>query len=475
MSDIYNIKIKKESQSPLYKQLANGIIKLIDNGILLPNSRLPSIRKLSQKMNINNTTVVNAYRYLENKKIVYSKAGSGTYISALPIKYLKSNTIIKDYKTKGDIQFNLRDAINFAAGNACPTLFPVIKFKELFGEVLERDKGNTFNYEDSKGYLPLRESLCLYLEQSKINTSPEKVYVLSGINQGFDIISKAILSFGDVIFVEGPTYHRDLSVFISRGIQIIEINMDDDGMNISELERLIKIYKPKLIHMTSYFQIPTCVSYSYKKKLQVLEIAKNYNIYIIEEDTQSEIVYTSKKIVPLKSLDYNDKVIYIKNFSKILIPGLRIGFMTIPNTMIKDINNLSNNNDAITSSFVQKAFHLYLKNEYLKNHTQYMIETFRERHNTAILEIEQSLKPYINYTIPNGGVSIWIKLNNVDIEYLCNTLIKNKVVVTPGSMFSLRGESTPYIHICFAHVDTKDIKRGIKIIGNTLRENKKLF
>jgi len=471
MNYIYDIKLDKESEKPLYKQLANDIIKLVESGKLSPNSKLPPIRKLAEKMNVNKTTVVNAYKYLENRKVAYSKMGSGTYISEINLENLPSPILMNEFNTRKETKFELNESINFASGTTSENLFPVNRFKIFFNEVLDRDKGNAFSYQDTKGFLPLRESFSLYLNDYNIKSTPDKIQIISGAQQGLDIIAKAMLSFGDVVFVESPTYYGALGAFLSRGVQVVEIPVCNDGMDMDKLKSLIKIYNPKLIYIMSYFQTPTCISYSLKKKQELLEIANRYNTYIVEEDTQSDFVYTDEQLILLKSLDYKNKVIYIKSFSKILMPGLRIGFMVLPNAIINMVTSAKYNTDISTSGFIQRAFDLYLKGDELKKHTIYMRSIFISRYETANSEINKNLKGLVSYKKPSGGVSFWLKIrNNIDIEMLCNNLIKNNVVVTPGSIFSVKGENLPYIRISFANVEIEDIKKGIQIIGKILRD-----
>ena len=221
----------------------------------------------------------------------------------------------------------------------------------------------------------------------------------------------------------------------------------------------------------SYFQTPTCISYCIEKKQELLQIANRYNTYIVEEDNQSEFVYTKEPVVLLKSLDYKNRVIYVKSFSKILMPGLRLGFMILPSAIINMVTSAKYATDISTSGFIQRAFDLYLKNDELKKHTKYMRNIFRLRYEATIIEIEKNLKPYTTYNKPNGGVNFWLKLkdDSINIEELCNNLVKNSVVITPGSIFSIRGESMPYIRISFANTEIEDIKKGIKIIAHTLK------
>ena len=179
--------------------------------------------------------------------------------------------------------------------------------------MLDREKGGAFRYMDSMGYAPLREQLCRYLMNYGIKTSPENVQIISGAQQGIDIISKAMLRYGDVVFVEKPTFYGAAGAFLSRGGKLIEIPLEEDGMDMVILENFLKLYHPRFIYMMAYYQTPTGISYSMEKKRRLLELAEKYDTYIIEEDDFYDFHYDKEPIVPLKALDYKNRVIYIQN------------------------------------------------------------------------------------------------------------------------------------------------------------------
>ena len=284
MEDIFHMELdKSETAAPLYQQLADGIARLIADGHLPANSKLPPIRKLAGQAGVNPATVVTAYKHLESKQMAYSRIGSGTFVSPLPVEQAPepvANLNIRPYHSG----INLENAINFANTSLPHEMFPVAAFKRAFDEVLEREKGGAFSYMDIMGHEPLRALLCGYLESCGIKTSVENVQIISGAQQGVDLISKAILRFGDVVFVEKPTFYGAAGAFLSRGGKLVEIPLLEDGMDIAALENYLKLYQPKLIYMTAYFQTPTGVSYSLEKKRRLLELAEQYGAYIIKED-----------------------------------------------------------------------------------------------------------------------------------------------------------------------------------------------
>ncbi|MBQ7085415.1 MAG: PLP-dependent aminotransferase family protein, partial [Anaerotignum sp.] len=215
MEEIFRIQLDKEKDEPLYQQLAEGILELISDGYLAANSKLPPIRKLSVYFGVNTVTIVNAYKYLEQKQMVYSRVGSGTFVSPLPVEHIPEPVANRNIRSFGG-ELSMENAINFSGTSLPHEMFPVDAFKKAFDEVLEREKGGAFSYMDGMGYEPLREQLCSYLESYGIKTTVENVQVLSGAQQGIDIISKVMLHYGDVVFVEKPTFYGAAGAFLSR-------------------------------------------------------------------------------------------------------------------------------------------------------------------------------------------------------------------------------------------------------------------
>lgn len=473
MNEFISIKLDRNKNIPLYQQLGDSLRELIENGILKPNSKLPPIRVLSNHLKLNTITVINAYKYLENKKIVYSKTGSGTYVSDLEINNIPEPVLKYQGKINYRNELPLKNAVNFADSSVSADLFPVEKFKELFNIVLDRDKGNAFSYQDSQGYKPLREAISLRLEKKSIKAMPERIQIISGAQQGIDIISKVMLSPGDIVFVEKPTYYGAVGAILSRGARIIEVPLCSDGIDLKQLENLFKFYQPKFIYVMTYYQTPTCISYSLEKKRELLEIANYYNVYIVEEDNLSDFNYTDNIAVTLKALDYKNKVIYIRSFSKILMPGLRLGYMVLPKMISDSVLNVKYTTDISTSSFIQRAFELFLNGDDWESHIKYMRSIFKRKYETTTLCLNKYLSKYLSYVDPQGGLSLWLEINNKSLSPmdLCSILIKENVAVIPGSIYSITGnDKFSYIRINFSNVEDNSIKFGIKTIKDVFEK-----
>lgn len=465
MEDFCSIVLDKETGLPIYQQLGEALCRLIETGKLKPNSKLPPIRQMASCLKVNNVTVVAAYKYLENKKAVYSQVGSGTYVSPLPLSSIPEPVAEEAiYHLHSSQRYDVKGAINFGNTAMPESFFPVDEFKEAFEELLERERGNAFSYQESQGYLPLRESLCIFLQDYGIKAQAENLQIISGAQQGIDIVAKAMIQFGDVVFIERPSFYGAAGAFLSRGAKLIEIHLEKDGLDLLELENLMKLYRPKFLYLMAYFQTPTGISYSLDKKRRILDLAEKYDCYIVEDDNLYDFNYSNQEIIPFKALDYKNRVLYIKSFSKILMPGLRIGCMLLPKKIMYSVTAAKYTTDISTSGFLQKAFDLYLRNHSCREHIEVLRKYSMKKYAVTVKWIDRNLQDFVQYHKPQGGISIWLELasEKVQVEALCNALLGRGVIISPGNQFFMNGEQKPFLRLSFANVPEDKIEMGIR-------------
>ncbi|MCT4621271.1 MAG: PLP-dependent aminotransferase family protein [Marinisporobacter sp.] len=476
--DIYKeIHLDKNSPQHLYMQLFYKIRQLIMEGKLKANQKLPPIRQLANTLGVNTSTIVNAYGLLEKEGFVYKKIGSGTFVSPREDDNLGDN-ILQKYPIDEDIRLMDRgqiqikeNMISFASATPTSDLFPVDDFKILLNEVLDRDQGDAFGYQESQGYYPLRESLVDYLEEINIGTNPENVQIISGAQQGIDVIAKAFVDYKDTIIVESPTYTGAIGTFKSRGAKIVSIPIFKDGINLDLLEENMKEHKPKFVYLMPNFQNPTGYSYSREKKLKIIELAEKYNTFIVEDDYLSDLSFYNHDNTTLKSLDDRDRIIYIKSFSKIFMPGLRLGFLVLPQSIHHKILAAKHTSDISTSGLNQRVFDLYLRKGIWKKHIRYMEKIYRERFDVMKKCIEKYFKDIgLSYSLPEGGLNFWFALpKGYDANKLYMDGAKNNILILPGSIFFPSQNESRFFRLSIAAVYPKDIETGIKGLSQVIR------
>ena len=461
-------KISFEDEIPKYVQIANRIRKLIDNKDISDGEKLPTIRELADILEVNNVTIVNAYKKLKSDGYAFQKVGSGTYAKRKELTSLFNREYSKIFKNM--LPEELEKIIDFTGETNTEVYFPINEFKSVINKVLDRDGANALIIKEPLGYEKLRETINKSFWNNKLDL--DNILIVSGAQQGIDIASKAIVNINDNVIVEKPTYGGALSVFKWRRANIFEIEIKEDGVDLDEFEEILKKNKISCFYTMSYFQNPTGISYSLEKKLKLLDLSKKYDFYIIEDDYLSELIYDNNIIhEPLKKLDKYERVIYIKSFSKIFLPGIRLGYMVTPASFNEIIQSSKINTDITTSSLMQRVLELYISEGFWKEHIAYQCREYKKKYKLIKSLIEDELLDKVTYIDPKGGLYFYIKLKNKSItsKELYYKLKRKNVFITPGVIFYRDSKNGDYFfRIGFSQVSKDKIIKGIGLIKEEL-------
>ncbi len=466
MKEFFKISFKEEI--PKYVQIANHIKRLIDNKDISDGEKLPTIRELADILEVNNVTIVNAYKKLKSDGYAFQKVGSGTYAKRKELTSLFNREYSKIFKNM--LPEELEKIIDFTGETNTEVYFPINEFKSVINKVLDRDGANALIIKEPLGYEKLRETINKSFWNNKLDL--DNILIVSGAQQGIDIASKAIVNINDNVIVEKPTYGGALSVFKWRRANIFEIEIKEDGVDLDEFEEILKKNKISCFYTMSYFQNPTGISYSREKKLKLLDLSKKYDFYIIEDDYLSELIYDNNIIhEPLKKLDKYERVIYIKSFSKIFLPGIRLGYMVTPASFNEIIQSSKINTDITTSSLMQRVLELYISEGFWKEHIAYQCREYKKKYKLIKSLIEDELLDKVTYIDPKGGLYFYIKLKykSITSKELYYKLKRKNVFITPGVIFYRDSKNGDYFfRIGFSQVSKDKIIKGIGLIKEEL-------
>ena len=461
--NLYN-DFKFESEIPKYIQLAEYIKSLIDKRKIKDGDKLPTIRALAKKLNVNNVTIVSAYNKLKNEGYAYQKIGSGSYAKRKEV----FSTFRKEYSNalkKIDSQ-NIENIIDFTGETNGEVLFPIDELKEIINKVLERDGANALMSQNRSGYSNLIHTINKVFWKNKLKS--DDILVVSGAQQGIDIASKSILNINDNVIVEKPTYVGALSVFKWRKVNLFEVPIKEDGVDLKAFEKILQKNEIRCFYTMSYFQNPTGVSYSVEKKKRILDLAQIYDFYIIEDDYLSELIYESSlEYIPFKWLDKYDRVIYIKSFSKIFLPGIRLGYLVAPKVFSEVLQNSKHNTDITTSSLMQRALDMYIAKGNWKNNIKELNAEYSKRYNLIKEILDNDFKDIVSYVDPRGGLNFYITLNNkkIDTKVLFRRLKERNIYITPGNIFYMSpNEGQDSLKISFYVVNEEKIRKGMALL-----------
>jgi DNA-binding transcriptional MocR family regulator len=469
--EFVSIQLDKDLKEPLYVQLYEQIKLMIKQHLLSPGYKLPAVRNLAQNLQVNPSTVVNAYKELEKNGFIFSKRGSGSYVAEQVINTIdeleENNHIPIDLTDDLKILQGQKNVINMSTISLNPDMISIESFKQVVNKILERDKGYAFTYQDSQGYLPLRQSITQELAKKRINTTPEYIQIISGAQQGIDIVARAILKHGDIVFVENPTYPGAIAAFRSCGAKIIDIKLTKEGIDLVDLENKLRKFRPKLIYVMPNIQNPTGISYTKANCRRLMGLARFYNAYILEDDYISGLCYQEKSPIPLKAYDTDDRVIYIRSLSKIFMPGLRLAYLIMPQVLAQTLLNVKHISDIATSGLTQRVFDYYLREGLWQEHLNSIRSVYKTQFEFALRMAKKYLPKDIDYLKPQGGLSLWLNLpDRLNASEIIEKARNEGVIICDGAPFFVRNAPNKQIRLSFATLSLAEINTGIKIIQN---------
>ena len=367
------------------------------------------------------------------------------------------------------------DVISLAGGLPAPELFPIDEYRRAFEWVLESDGAQALQYGPSEGYRPLRTLLAERLTRFAMPCSAEDILITNGSQQALDLMGKMFLDPGDAVLVEKPTYLGALQAFNQYQARYAVVAMDDDGMRVDEVERLLSRQhtsgqRIKLIYALPNFQNPTGRSMSLERRRRLVELADRFGVPIVEDDPYGELRYEGEPLPTLKSLDTHGSVIYLGTFSKILAPGFRLGWIVAGPEVMEALLHGKQPADLHTGMAPQMATHEVMKDGFVETHVERIKAFYKERRDVMLRAIEEHFPPDAHYTRPDGGLFVWAELpTDVDTRELLLDAIQDKVAFVPGQGFHPDASGTNTMRLNFSNVPPDQLREGIRRLGHAIQ------
>lgn len=468
------IVLHKTGKSPLYVQLYEEIVDKIKHKTLSPGYKLPPVRLLAREMAINPGTVVSAYRELEKNGYIFTRRGSGSYVAERIVPAESEGQEVPDIAAElaDDVQTDCGqdDVINMSSVSLNPDIISLEVLQKAIDDILKRDRGYAFTYQDSRGYMPLRQSIAAYLAQKGIMTNERSVQIISGAQQGIDIVARALLKHGDVVFVENPTYPGAIAAFRSCGAKIVDVKLTKEGIDLIDLENKLKLFKPRLMYVMPNIQNPTGISYSKCVKRRLMGLARYHDMYILEDDYIGGLYYGKNAPVPLKTYDTDDRVIYIRTLSKVFLPGLRLAYLIVPSALSQKLLNVKYIADIATSGLTQRIFDYYLREGLWQKHLNSIRNIYKIQFDFVMKMLKKYLPKDISYIKPAGGLSIWLSLpERLRADDIIRRAKEKGVIVSSGAPFFVHQALHRQVRISFAVLSLAQIKTGVKILAELMK------
>jgi 2-aminoadipate transaminase len=367
------------------------------------------------------------------------------------------------------------DVISLAGGLPAPELFPVDEYRRAFEWVLESDGAQALQYGPSEGYRPLRELLAERLARFGIGCSCDDLLITNGSQQALDLIGKMLLDPGDAALVEKPTYLGALQAFNQYQARYAVVGMDEDGMCVDEVERLLgqpqgRGGRIKFIYALPNFQNPTGRTMSLARRRHLVALADHYGVPIVEDDPYGELRYEGQHLPSLKSLDTNGTVIYLGTFSKILAPGFRLGWIVASPDAMEGLLHGKQPSDLHTGMAQQMATCEVAKNGFVDKHVERIKAFYKERRDVMLQAIGEHFPPEAHHTRPAGGLFVWAELpRHVDTRALLLDALQERVAFVPGQGFHPDNSGTNTMRLNFSNVPPDQLREGIRRLGHAIQ------
>ena len=469
------IDLAQDRTEPLHVQIADALRGQFERGAVRPGEHLPTSRNLAQNLGVSRSTVVRAYEQLTREGWIEGRVGKGTLVSdrASAAKGRPNWDLFLTERVRGqkpeyaDVlrMLSQSDLLSFAGGLPAPEFYPEEAFQQITSEVLHQQGPKLLQWCPVDGYPPLRSWIA-----ERIGCTPESVLVSSGSTQGLHLIAQAFVEPGDAVLIEAPTYSGALRAFRTAGARLVSVSCNDAGIDLEELESTLERVRPKFLYVVPTYHNPTGGLLTADARRRLLAICAQHGVPIVEDDAYAALRYDGPHVPTLRSLDDHGLVIYVSTFSKAVFPGLRVGWLAVPEDLVRRLSALRNVIDLFTNSLAQGALYEFCKRGLLDAHLSRVRPFYAERRDAMAAALRRYC-PSIEFVVPHGGLFIWAKLPpGIDSRRLLEEAVQLGLGFMVGSLFYAERGGTDHIRLCFACHGPEAIAAGIRKLGLALKQ-----
>lgn len=484
-----NIALDPAAPAPIYRQLYEGLRRVILNGSLPQGTKLPSTRALALELDIGRNTVINAYEQLLAEGYLESKIGSGTYVAAelpddlLRVRADEPHTAMaggdgRALSRRGDLlaAASVSEPHDFAVPRAfrpgLPALdaFPFKTWARLWSRRWRKPSMELLGYGDPAGYRPLREIIAAYIGAARgVRCETEQVIMVAGSQQALTMAARVLLNEGDVVWVEDPGYPGARAAFQGAGARLIPVPVDEQGLDLSAGASLAP--DARLIYVTPSHQYPLGITMSLSRRLALLDWARRAHAWVLEDDYDSEFRYAGLPLAALQGLDNDGRVIYLGSFSKTLFPSLRIGYVVVPPDLVDAFVASRALIDRGSPSMEQAVLADFIAEGHFERHIRRMRSLYAERQAALIEAAPGELGGLLEVMRSSSGMELigWLP-EGVDDRDASRSAAARDVEVTPLSTYYAGPPHRGGLLLGYTGVDEQEIRDGVRRLGAALEE-----
>lgn len=492
-----NLQLDRQSPVPLARQIQDQIERLIRERFLAPGVKLPATRELARTLAVNRTTVALAYEELVAGGRARAHVGQGTFVAAsaaasaaaaeprpappapprIPLDWSRlfsrsAHIAGSRVERRSAVPGGARPLISFAEGTPDSGMFPTDGFRRVLNQVVRAEGSALLQYPPGgDGYPPLRAYLTTYLLRFGVEAREDDILVVNGSQQGFDLIARTFLDPGDVVAMEQPTYPRAIDVFRAAGAQLVPVPWDREGPSAEALEQVLTRHRPKLFYCQPTAHNPTGLTMTPEAARRVLDVAARHHVPVVEDGFDGSLYYGERRPLPLRALDRDGLVLYIGTFSKVLFPGLRLGWLVAPPPVVERLRAAKQLADLGTSPLIQAAVHRFCERRLLDRHVARIAREYDRRRTTLLEALDRHMSEGVTWTEPRGGFSLLLTLPvGCDATALLQRALRRGVGFTPGARFFVDGGGDRTARLSFSSVPQRRIEDGVKRLAETIAD-----
>src|SRR5215472_16087871 len=481
-----NLTLDDSDGLPVFLQIARGISNEVRRCRLKPGDPLPGSRTLATALQVHRNTVVAAYVELVREGWIETRRAGGTFVSrnfpdSTPRSFAPTAPRLNVPTRAG---FDLRPSLsgrepspfasgtlNLASGVPDPRLLPAAALSRAYRRTLRQRGSSVLDYGDARGHPRLRAALAEMLSATRgLAATADSLVITRGAQMAFDLAARALLSPGDTVAVEELGYDSVWATLRLTGARLAPIPLDGEGLRVDALEKIAAREQLRAVYLTPHHQYPTMAVLSPARRLQLLDLARRKRFAILEDDYDHEFHYQGRPVLPLASADRAGVVVYVGTLSKILAPGLRLGFMVAPEPLLDRVVTLRRVVDRQGDLAVESAVGEMLEEGEVQRHARRMRRIYEARRASLIAALKKHLGSALSFEVPCGGVALWARVaSEIDVDRWAERSLAAQVAFDPGREFAFDRKPRSNARLAFASLNESEIHEAVRRMAVALR------
>ena len=476
----WNFALELPRGLPLSLAVARALTDEIRRGRLRPGDALPGSRTLAASLGIHRNTVLSAYRELESEGWLVTRPAGGTFVTrALPDTKPRRFSPSARESMPARVGFELgaspeyfdllppvpKGTLSLAGGQPDVRLLPAGPLARAYRRVLRAHGSSLLSYGDPRGHVRLRRALAAMISSARgVACDEDTILITRGSQMALSLAAGALLRPGDVVVVEALGYRPAWLGLEHAGAELVPLGVDGEGLRVDLLARLCAERRVRAVYLTPHHHYPTTVGLAAPRRLQLLQLARAHRFAVFEDDYDNEFHYEGRPTLPLASADDAGVVVYLGTLSKILAPGLRLGFLAAPRPLIERMAALRMILDRQGDQTVECAVAEMIEDGEVQRHARRMRRVYQSRRDALAEALHARFKDRISFQLPAGGMALWARLDG-DVDAWAERALERGVLVHPGRRFAFDRKPRPYARLGFAALDENELREAVRRLG----------